>query len=388
MQADVKALVNGRVFDGQRLHDGLTVVVVGERIAEVTQEATGAADFAETWDLEGRLLAPGLIDLQVNGGGGVLFNDDPGVEAIRAIGAAHRRFGTTGFLPTLISDTREAMARAVEAVRQAIAEGVPGVLGVHIEGPFLNPEYRGIHDARHFRDIGEQDIELLTSLDNARVLLTLAPEMVEGPVIRRLADAGVLVFGGHSGASYEQTREALDAGLCGFTHLFNAMTPFGSRAPGMVGAALEDRHSWAGLIADGHHVHPASFAVAVRARGRDRSLLVTDAMPTVGADDPSFDWNGETVTVADGCCRLANGRLAGSNLDMIAAVRNAGRFAGIDLTDALGMASRVPAQALGLGAELGMIRPGYRASLIELDDDLNVVRSWIDGEVEEVQPWK
>ncbi len=378
-----QALINGRVFDGEKLHDGVALILEDDRICALLPDSDGVNDIAARLDLEGHILAPGLIDMQVNGGGGVLFNDAPDVDTIRIIGEAHRRFGTTGFLPTLISTDFDTMKRAVEAVSRAISSGVPGVLGIHLEGPFLNPEYAGIHDAGSFSRIDDRIFELLTSLDEGLVLITVAPEMIPTEMISRLAGKGVLVFAGHSAASHAQVRAALGAGLRGFTHLFNAMTQFGSREPGMVGAALEDRNSWFGIIADGHHVHPASFAVAVAAKRRGRAVLVTDAMPTVGSEAKTFQLNGETVEAVDGCCRLPDGRLAGSDLGMITAVRNAADFASIDLFEALRMASSYPAQALGLDSGLGFIRPGYRANLIELDDEMNLYRSWIDGEVNE-----
>ncbi|MEJ2401337.1 MAG: N-acetylglucosamine-6-phosphate deacetylase [Xanthomonadales bacterium] len=379
----MSTLVNGRVFDGESIHDHAGLRIADGRIVE---RFTGPADDGEpALDLQGHLLAPGLIDLQVNGGGGVLFNDAPSVATLRTIAAAHRRFGTTGFLPTLISAPPEAMEQAVEAVREALAAGVPGVLGIHLEGPFLDPAARGIHAERHLRPLREDDLEWLCALPGrlpgGRVLLTVAPETVGPDAIRRLDRAGVVVFGGHSAARYAAVRGALDAGLRGFTHLFNAMSPLTSREPGMVGAALEDAGSWVGLIADGHHVHPASLAVAVRAKPRGRSVLVTDAMATVGAPGARFDWDGRTVTARDGCCRLPDGALAGSDLDMIRAVRNIMRFAALDRDEALRMASAYPAAALGVDGELGVIRPGCRASFIELDAGLNVRRSWIDGEM-------
>jgi len=385
---------NGRIFDGERIHDSASLRIAEGRVVDLFSGAPSDGD--RIIDLQGRLLAPGLVDLQVNGGGGVLFNHAPTVDTLRTMAAAHRRFGSTGFLPTLISDTQATTERAVEAVADAMAGGVPGVLGIHLEGPFLNPAARGIHAERHLRAPADEDIEWLCALParlhGGRVLLTVAPEIVGPAAIRRLADAGLIVFGGHSAAGYDQVRAALDAGLRGFTHLFNAMSPFTSREPGMVGAALEDAGSWIGLIADGHHVHPASLAVAVRAKPRGRSLLVTDAMATVGAPGARFDWDGHTVTAADGCCRLPDGTLAGSDLDMIAAVRNIARFAGIDRLEALRMASAYPAAALGLEGELGAIRPGARASFIELDDALNVRRSWVDGQVaddaQEEARWK
>jgi len=376
-----RAFVNGRVFDGQGLHTGLAVVLDGGRVSALQAEAELSATTTQYIDLEGRMLAPGLIDIQVNGGGGVMFNDAPTLETLHTIGTAHRRFGTTGFLPTLISTDIKTMKTAIEAVRRAVKGAVPGVLGIHLEGPFLNPDRRGIHNADRFRVLDEQAFDLLTSLPETRTLVTLAPECAGTEMIRRLKDKGVLVFGGHSAASYEQTRTALDAGMRGFTHLFNAMSPMESRAPGMVGAALEDDHSWCGMIADGQHIHPATFAVAVAAKRKGYSVLVTDAMATVGSDVRKFRFDRSDIEVTDGSCRLASGALAGSNLDMLTAVRNTVSFTGLDPTEALRMASTYPAHALGLDDELGYIRAGYRASFIELDDDLNLHRSWIDGEL-------
>ena len=226
------ALINGRVFDGEKLLSGITVVLEEGRICELLPESTRLDTSIATLDLNGHLLAPGLIDIQVNGGGGKMFGDSPDIETIQCIGDAHRQFGTTGFLPTLISADFDTMSRAVNAVRQAIADGVPGVLGIHLEGPFLNPEYAGIHDADKFCQIDDRVFELLTSLDDGRMLITLAPELTTPEMISRLTEKGVLVFAGHSAANYSQVQTALDAGLCGFTHLFNAMTQFGSREPG------------------------------------------------------------------------------------------------------------------------------------------------------------
>jgi N-acetylglucosamine-6-phosphate deacetylase len=379
----VSALINGRVFDGEVLHEGKAIVLEHGRVSALLPNNDIPDTVDVSWDLGGRILAPGLIDIQVNGGGGVMFNDAPTVETIRRIATAHRRFGTTGFLPTLISTDIDTMRQAIEAVGQAIATGVPGVLGIHLEGPYLNAEKRGIHHADRFRTIDETAISLLTSLATGCTLVTIAPELTSPETISRLSAAGVLVFGGHSAASYQQTREGLQAGLRGFTHLFNAMSPFESRAPGMVGAALEDRNSWFGIIADGQHVHPATFAVAIAAKRKGYAVLVTDAMASVGSDVKKFTFDGDKIEAGDGSCRMQSGELAGSDLDMITAVRNAVRFAGIDTLEALRMASSYPAAALGLESHLGLIRRGYKASFVELDDELNLYRSWIDGKVNE-----
>jgi N-acetylglucosamine-6-phosphate deacetylase len=377
----IKALINCRVFDGLELHTGMAVLLEGSKVSALVPVENIPASVSDRSDLEGHILAPGLIDIQVNGGGGVMFNDAPTVDTIRRIGEAHRRFGTTGFLPTLISSDFDTMKRAIGAVEQAIAAGVPGVLGIHLEGPFLNADKRGIHRADRFCQLGESELELLTSPREGRTLVTLAPELVNTDMISRLAEQGVLVFGGHSAATFEQVQAALQAGLRGFTHLFNVMSSFESRSPGMVGAALHDDHSWCGIIADGQHVHPATFAVAVAAKRKGRSVLVTDAMASVGSDLKAFAFDGNEIIVKDGSCRTVSGQLAGSDLDMITAVRNASDFAALSPYEALRMASGYPAHALGLEGELGYIRPGFRASFIEVDEDLNLFRTWIDGKV-------
>ncbi len=376
-----QVLTNCRVFDGERVHKNRNVTINGRRIADIGLAGTPSASAERVIDLSGNLLAPGLIDLQVNGGGGVLFNDAPGVEAIARIGDAHRRHGTTGFLPTLISDTPDVTRAAVAAVDAAIAADVPGVLGIHLEGPHLNPDFRGIHDAGRLRPIDTEALDTIRSLEGGRTLTTVAPETLPKGTIRNLAQAGVIVFAGHSGASYGEIQAALAEGLAGFTHLFNAMTALKSRDPGVVGAALDDPGSVVGLIADGLHVHPAGLRLAIAAKPRGKAILVTDAMPTLGAAKNEFELFGERIVVANG--RLVNdaGTLAGAHLGLMDAVRNVSEFGGVDLHEALRMASAYPARVLGLQEQLGAIRPGYRASLIELDDDLNVVRSWIDGDL-------
>ena len=371
------ALVGARVFDGERMREDAAVVLEGRHIVAVRSEAELAPGI-ERQRVRG-LLAPGFIDVQVNGGGGVLFNADPSVEAIRAIGTAHRRFGTTSFLPTFITDKCEKMAAAIRAARAALDADVPGVLGLHLEGPFLNPARKGVHDAGFMRVLGDDDIALLASLGRGRTLVTLAPEMVPMAAIARLAAAGVIVAAGHTAASYAIVKEALVHGLTGFTHLFNAMPPLTGREPGPVGAALEDCAAWCGIIVDLHHVAPAVLKIALAARGPDRMMLVTDAMPSVGSDLTSFDLLGQTVRRENGKLITADGTLAGSDLDMASAVRNAVRHLGVRREDALRMASLSPAGFLKFDHELGRIAPGYRANLVLLDEGLKAVATWIDG---------
>jgi N-acetylglucosamine-6-phosphate deacetylase len=371
-------LLNGRVMTERGLEEGLAVRLRGNCIVGVgpAQELTPAA---RQRDLRGALLLPGFIDIQVNGGGGVLFNDAPSVESIARIGAAHRRFGATGFLPTLISDELDKVQAAIAATRQAMAEGVPGLLGIHIEGPFISPRRRGIHEASKFRQIDEAAFELLTSLASGRTLVTLAPETTSTQMIERLAGAGVIVSAGHTNALYATVRQALDHGLTGFTHLFNAMSPLTSREPGVVGAALEHQESWCSLIVDGRHVDPVVLKLALRCKPLDRFILATDAMPCVGSAEKSFYLQGKLITVKDGVCVDETGTLAGSDLDMASAVRNAVRLLGVDLVAASRMASRNPAEFLGLGDLLGRIEPGYRADLVLLDEELKVLDSWVGG---------
>ncbi len=346
--AMIQAIINGQVFDGESLRQGLAVLIQDTRIHSVVETAQLPSDISAVYDLQGGTLVPGFIDLQVNGGGGVLFTAAPTVDSLRTIGAAHRHYGTTGFLPTLISTSFEVMRQAMAAVNQAIAEGVPGILGIHLEGPFLNAQRKGIHDAHKFCPLDEEGFEIVTSLEAGTTLVTLAPELTSPAMIRRLVQAGVVVCAGHSAANYAQTREALAAGVSGFTHLYNAMTPLQSREPGMVGAALEDDESWFGIIADGFHMHPAAFRIAVAAKKTGGAVLVTDAMPTVGSPDKSFVLDGATIVARDGRVTNATGTLAGSDLDMLSAVNNAAEFARIDWFEAVRMATLYPARALGL----------------------------------------
>ncbi|ULU25920.1 N-acetylglucosamine-6-phosphate deacetylase [Dyella terrae] len=379
MATPLTALINGRVLTDHGPQDGLAVLIRGERIEAITRVDDPRIAGANTHDLQGRLLLPGFIDVQVNGGGGVLFNAEPTVDALAAIGAAHRKYGTSGFLPTLITDTAEVMSKALDAVDAAIEQGVPGVLGIHLEGPFLATARKGIHNASLFRLPDAEDIAAITRNRRGVVMLTLAVEEVPLDTIRQLSEAGVRVVAGHTAANYTTTRAALDAGVCGFTHLYNAMTPLGSREPGVVGAALDDPHSWCGLIVDGHHVHPVALRVAIAAKAAGKSVLVTDAMPPVGSDNPEYVLNGQTIIARDGICQSDTGVLAGSALDMATGVRNLVDMVGLPLAEASRMASAYPAAWLGLDRTHGRLVAGQRADFAVLDDGLVVKETWISG---------
>ncbi len=372
------ALSGARIFDGTRLVDGQAVVVDGGTIAAVVPVREIPAAI-ERRNIDG-LLAPGFIDCQVNGGGGVMFNTDTSAKGIAAIGAAHRKFGTTGFLPTLITDTRPKLAEALRATEAAISAKVPGVLGVHLEGPFLNPDRRGVHNPHLMRVIEADDVATITRAHAGRVMMTIAPERMPTDTIGKLSAAGVVLSAGHTTASYEALVAARRAGLTGFTHLFNAMPPLAGRDPGPVGAALDDPEAFIGLIVDLFHVASASLRVAIAARGWQRMMLVTDAMPTVGTDLAEFQIDGARIIRKNGrLTRADDGTIAGSDLDMATAVRNTVEELGLPLEAALHMASRAPAEFLRLGDRYGRIAPDYQASLVLLDDRLQVTRTWIDG---------
>lgn len=372
------ALTGARIFTGDRFLDGHAALIAAGRILAVVPEAEVPAE-TPVEPLTGGLLAPGFIDVQVNGGGGVLFNDTPEVEALARLAHAHARHGTTALLPTFITDDAARMRQAIDAVKAA-QRSVPGVLGIHLEGPFLAPARKGAHDANHIRPLTEADVSALLETDLRPLLLTLAPERVAPALIARLAAGGVTVSLGHSDARYEVAMAAADAGARGVTHVFNAMSPLSHRAPGMVGAALDHGSLWGGIIADGHHVHPAALAIALRAkRGPARLFLVTDAMPTAGHSDDEFHLNGRKVVRRGGVLTLEDGTLAGSDLTMDAGLRFAVDHLDVSLAEALRMASLYPALFLGLDADYGRITPGCRADLVHLSPALAVQSVWING---------
>jgi N-acetylglucosamine-6-phosphate deacetylase len=366
-----------QVFDGTVQRHDCAVVIEDSRIRSVMHRSELPAAIPHRHLPAGAWLVPGFIDTQVNGGGDVLFNDDPSPRGIAAIAAAHRRFGTTAMLPTLLSDTPEKMRAACEAI-EAVAGVDPSVIGLHYEGPFLSPEKAGVHRRGMLRRAQPGDVGLLAPLRNGVTLVTLAPEQVPGGFIAQLVGAGVRVSLGHSMATYPQTRAALAEGLTGFTHLFNAMRPLASREPGPIAAALEEPGVWFGMIVDGEHVAPAMLRLALRGGGR--AMLVTDAMPPVGGSSASFRLYGQPISVREGRCTTANGTLAGSVLDMASAVRNCVHMLDLPLAEALPLATTAPAAFLGIDGWLGRLAPGYRADLVALESDaVNVLATWVAG---------
>ncbi len=375
------ALSGARIFDGETWHDDAALVVAHGTIEAIVPAVSIPAGVKRV-EAGGAVLAPGFIDLQVNGGGGVMLNDHPDLASIETICAAHLPFGTTALLPTLITDTPRITAAAIDAGRQAAAKNVPGFLGLHLEGPHLSLARKGAHDPELIRRMDDADLKALVAAVGAMpvLLTTIAPESVSPEQVEALAKAGVVVSLGHSDASYATAAAYAEAGATMATHLFNAMSPLGSREPGLAGAAIDTDTLFAGLIADGIHVDPATMAIALRAkRGPARIFLVTDAMATIGTHMSSFTLNGRTVYRREGSLRLGDGTLAGADLDMISAVRFMHRIIGLELGEALRMASTYPAQAVGQSQHLGRLTKGMRANIVALSDDLDVASVWIDG---------
>lgn len=371
------AVAADHVFDGTVVHRHVAVVIEDGRVAAIVPRSELPPAMTVRALPEGAWLAPGFIDLQVNGGGDVLFNDAPTKESIATIAAAHRTFGTTALLPTFISDTPEKTSNAIAAVA-TLVDRDPSVLGIHLEGPFLSPEKPGVHDPRALRAPTKEDVQTLTRPRKGAMLVTLAPERVPEGFIRQLTAAGIRVSLGHSMATYDEARAAMAEGATGFTHLFNAMRPLASREGGLIAAALESPDAWFGMIVDGIHVDPAMLRLALRGAGHP--MLVSDAMPPVGGVRQSFMLAGEEITVRDGRCVRRDGALAGAMLDMSAAVRNGVRLLGLPLVSALRLASSHPADFIGLGHVLGRLAPHYRADMVALDpDDVRVIETWVAG---------
>jgi N-acetylglucosamine-6-phosphate deacetylase len=365
-----------RLFDGKNFTDDQVLTITDGFISAIDQN-TNDVDIKSTG-----LVVPGYIDLQVNGGGGALFNDSPSVEKLKTIMSAHSKFGTTAMMPTLITDKVEVMAQAAEAMAEAIREKVPGIIGIHFEGPHLSLAKKGTHCAELIRPISEAEWQVLSRKDIGQVMVTLAPETVSVHDISRMVELGIKVSLGHTNADFEAAQKAVDAGATGFTHLFNAMSPFNGREPGVVGCALLNDNTQCGLIVDGHHVDYASCQLAIKTKPAGGIFLVTDAMPPVGTDMKKFPLYDRTVYVENGKLTSTTGELAGSSLDMATAVKNTHISLNIPLGESLRMASMYPAQYLYANEQLvrGELKVGLQADMVILNDDLSVIETWIGGE--------
>lgn len=373
----MKVFTGARLFDGQRFLDDHALVVEGASIHGLVPRRDCPRDGDEI-DLGGGILSPGFIDWQINGGGGALFNGEPTVEGIARIAAAHRREGVTGFLPTVVTDAPEVLAAALSAARVAHVR-VPGSLGIHVEGPFIDPRRKGVHPAEWIRPMREKDAEALIAMRAGAMVVTLAPASVPLEMIARLARSGIVVSLGHSEATAEEAEAVFDAGARAVTHLYNAMSQLGSRAPGVVGATLSDPRVVCGLIADGEHAHPAAYRTAIAAKGRQGIALISDAMSPAAGGPDTFELQGRRITRVGRKLVDENGTLAGAAITMRDAVSYVANTLGLPLADALTMATLTPARLLGLEDRIGRLAPGCRADLVHLTDALDVVEVWMGG---------
>ena len=374
------AIVGARLFDGVDWHEDATLVIEDGKIIALDTHATSPGKM-EQIDAHGYLLVPGFVDLQVNGGGGVLFNNMPTLDGIARICSAHAAFGTTALLVTLITDTPETGVQAAAAAKAAREACIPGYLGLHLEGPHISQVRKGTHDPAQIRPMEAVDLEALCRWRDAvgTLLTTVAPENVSPDQVAALARAGIVVSLGHTDASCRTAKTYVAAGATMVTHLFNAMSPLGHREPGLVGAALDTGTLHCGLIADGFHVDPLTMGVALRAkRGPGRLFLVTDAMSTIGSDQDGFELNGRRVYRRDGRLTLADGTLAGADIDMLSSVRYVYERLGLPLEEALRMASVYPAEAIG-AANKGCLKPGCDADFLLLSPNLDLRSTWISG---------
>ncbi len=365
------AIVNCDIFTGKQVLYDKSIIINGENIEEIV-DIDRVPKNLEILDLNGANIAPGFIDLQVNGGGGCLFNDSPTEECISSIYNAHKRFGTTNFLPTLITTSNETMLQAIDTVKDLMKTGKYGVLGLHLEGPYIDKGKAGVHDKSFVRKVLNDELKSYLKSGNGVIkLFTVAPEVVEESCIKMMKECDIVISGGHTNATYDQTNQFFNWGASSVTHLFNAMSQFGSREPGVVGAAFDFDKIWAGIIVDGFHVNFSSVRIAKKIKG-EKLILVTDAMPPVGTNISSFNLGDLEVYYNDGQCVTEDGTLAGSALDMATAVRNCVQKVGIPMQEALRMASTYPAKVLGLENKLGKIKPGYLANMVVFNNQLIV----------------
>lgn len=372
------ALRGATIFDGYTTHQNSALLIDGEHIHSIVSEDSIPSDFSIT-ELTGGTLAPGLIDLQVNGGGGVLLNNAPTQDTLETMARGHAKFGVTRILPTVISDTPEVSIAAIRSAKKCDVKH-SGVLGIHIEGPFFSIEKAGVHRIEKLRSLAASDWTWLKELAELPSIITLAPEQTSLEDIEAIAELGIRICAGHTNAHYQDVKNAFDHGLSGFTHLYNAMSQMQGREPGVVGAALSLKDTWAGLIADGIHAHPASMLAAINAKGFEKIFLVSDSMANIGSDKKTFELYGELIEERDGRLVNANGNLAGSAISLLDAVRYSINELNLAPEQALAMASRVPATYMKLDNTFGSFKSGYISDICWLDEHWNIAGTWRAGQ--------
>ena len=372
-----QALLGSQIFCGERFYDDHALLVEGKSIVDIVDKNNTPDNFNKI-ELDQGILAPGFIDLQVNGGGGVLFNNSPNKESLNTIIKAHQFFGTTSIMPTVISDSLEVLEQCIKTVTEEIKNN-SSLLGIHIEGPFFNTKYRGVHQKQYISTINSDYLNLFESLKGFPVMLTLAPECISSQQLKHLTSLGIKTLAGHSDASYDKLDDAIKNGLDGFTHLFNAMGQISAREPGVVGSALHFENTFASIIVDLHHVHPSLIQLAYQLKPKGKLFFISDSMATINHGKPSFELYDEVVNESDGRLVNSEGKLAGSSITQIDAVINAYQKCNIPLNQALAMASRYPAEYLGIENHLGSLKPGYRADLVHFDSNFKVHNVWVSG---------
>ena len=372
-----QALLGSQIFCGELFYDDHALLVDGKSIVDIVDKNNIPENFNKM-ELDQGILAPGFIDLQVNGGGGVLFNNSPNKESLNTIIKAHQFFGTTSVMPTVISDSLEVLEQCIKTVTEEIKNN-SSLLGIHIEGPFFNTKYRGVHQKQYISTINSDYLNLFESLKGFPVMLTLAPECISSQQLKHLTSLGIKTLAGHSDATYDELDDAIKNGLDGFTHLFNAMGQISAREPGVVGSALHFENTFASIIVDLHHVHPSLIQLAYQLKPTGKLFFISDAMATINHGKPSFELYDEVVNELDGRLVNSEGKLAGSSITQIDAVKNAYQKCNIPLNQALAMASRYPAEYLGIANHLGSLKPGYRADLVHFDSNFKVRNAWVSG---------
>ena len=372
-----QALLGSQIFCGERFYDDHALLVEGKSIVDIVDKNNIPDNFNKI-ELDQGILAPGFIDLQVNGGGGVLFNNSPNKESLNTIIKAHQFFGTTSIMPTVISDSLEVLEQCIKTVTEEIKNN-SSLLGIHIEGPFFNTKYRGVHQKQYISTINSDYLNLFESLKGFPVMLTLAPECISSQQLKHLTSLGIKTLAGHSDATYDELDDAIKNGLDGFTHLFNAMGQISAREPGVVGSALHFENTFASIIFDLHHVHPSLIQLAYQLKPKGKLFFISDSMATINHGKPSFELYDEVVNESDGRLVNSEGKLAGSSITQIDAVKNVYQKCNIPLNQALAMASRYPAEYLGIENHLGSLKPGYRADLVHFDSNFKVHNAWVSG---------
>ena len=372
-----QAITGSKLFNGIDFIEHKALLIDDQHIAGIVNEDAIPTDF-QVKKLEGGILSPGFIDLQVNGGGGKLFNNSPDKESLNTIISAHQYFGTTSIMPTVISDSLNILQKCTDTISNEINNN-HSLLGIHIEGPFFNVKYRGVHQKQYINTINASYLNLFETLNKFPVMLTLAPECISIKQLKHLKSLGFKILAGHTDANYGQLEEAIKYGLDGFTHLFNAMGQISAREPGVVGSAFDFDETSASIIVDLHHVHPSLINLSFKQKPKGKLFFVSDSMATINHGEPSFELYDEVVSESNGRIINSEGKLAGSSITQIDAIKNAYQKCSIPLESAISMATLYPAEYLGVSDYIGQLKKGYRADLAHFDSNFHVQNVWLAG---------